>query len=165
MANKLSSISMEIRTQGNLTDAMMELSKIEPSKDKPFKFSLAEGGSDRSSKQNRLSFMWYKIRGGLTGHGTEYERNLCKLMYGCPILAFDDQEFERFYHETLKPLPYQNQLDAMEFLPVTSLMTTKQFAAYLDEVDRQSASMGMVLPRPEDLYYAALMKEAEERNL
>ena len=163
MANKLSSISMEIRSQSNLSAAMIELSKVVPDPDKPVVFSLAEGSQDRSTKQNRLAFMWYKIRGTFTGHGDIYERCLCKLLYGCPILS-EDQEFERFWIDSLQTLTYQQQLDSMEFVPVTRLMKVKQFAEYLETIDRESAANGIVLPRPEDLYWAALMKEAEQRG-
>jgi len=136
------------------------LKRIAPSEQHPWTVRISEDDESRSLKQNRLSFMWYRLRGEATGHGKDYERGLCKLIYGIPILR-ERKEFNEFYEAALDNLDYRQKLDSMEFVPVTSLMTTREFAVYLTIVDQESASIGIVLPRPEDLYWAALMKEAE----
>ncbi len=149
---------------------MVWLSEAKPSKDDPITMTLATEDESRSLKQNRLSFMWYKIRGVLTGHGEIHERQLCKLRYGCPVMRrVDDDgyyvhpEFDGFCRLSIDRLPYEHQMAAMDFVPVTRLMNVKEFAEYLTTIDDESALQGMVLPRPEDLYWAALMKEADRR--
>lgn len=164
MAKEKEITSIQIRGTADLSRAMVALSNIEPSPEAPWTMTLTEGEESRSLKQNRLSFLWYRIRGGMTGHGAAYERNICKLMYGCPILR-EDNEFERFWLTAIDVLPFELQLDAMEYIPVTSLFTMHQFAEYLTEIDQQSAANGIVLPHPEDLYWDALLKEADREGI
>jgi len=135
---------------------------LKPTEKKPWVVTLAQDDESRSLKQNRLSFMWYNFLGKETGTGMHDSRAGCKLDYGVPILRVD-KDFNKFYDAALAPLNYEQRLDAMEFIPVTSLMKVKQFAEYLEEIDKHSAARGIVLPRPDDLYWNALMKEAERR--
>jgi len=162
--NKPEPFTAVVHDQASLAAVMGYLSGIKPSASRPYTVKVAQGDEDRSLKQNRLSFMWYQLRGSITGHGKIHERCLCKLHYGVPILMRDDDDFLRFFQKALAPMAYQDQLDAMEFVPVTRLMTVKQFAEYLTDVDQESAKAGIMLPHPEDLYWAALMIEAEERK-
>ena len=117
--------------------------------------------ASRSQKQNGLAFLWYKERGKYRGETIEQERAFCKLHYGVPILRAESETFRRSYDSILKPLNYEDKLQAVEDfdLPVTRLMTTKQFAYYLDTVDMESAKLGLVLSKPDDLYHAALGRE------
>lgn len=147
-----------VETTKDLEDALLIIDQLS----KPVWLTISLVDEARSLKQNRLSFSWYKVRGDATGHGKEYERSLCKLLYGIPILQ-RDEKFASFYQVALSDLSYENKMLAMEYVPVTSLMSIPQFAEYLSTVDEQSASIGIVLPRPEDLYWAALMIEAEKR--
>jgi len=124
--------------------------------------TIGQDDESRSLKQNRLSHMWYAYLGKETGQGRYVQRATCKWHYGVPILR-EDKDFEAFYSAALAPLTYEQQIDAMEFVPVTRLMTVHQFAEYLNEIDRQSAARGVVLPQPADLYWNALMKEADRK--
>jgi hypothetical protein len=144
----------------DLKIAVEAISTNKPTSDTPWVITLGQDDESRSLKQNRLSFLWYGIRGGATNEGRAKDRAFCKLTYGVPILR-EGKDFNAFYCSALAPLEYEQRLDAMEFVPVTSLMTTRQFAEYLDEIDKQSLTQGVVLPQPEDLYWAALMKESE----
>lgn len=149
-----------IRDASTQAQAMMYLSNLEPSKDHPITVTFSEKDQARSIKQNRLAFLWYRIIGSMTGHGKEYERQYCKLHHGCPILIEQDSNFAEFYHKAIAPLPYESQFAAMDFVPVTRLMTVKQFSEYLQTIDDDAAARGITLPRPEDLYWDALMLEA-----
>lgn len=135
---------------------------INASSDRPWVVKIGQDDESRSQKQNRLSFLWYGIIGGSTNEGRMQQRHYCKLLHGCPILM-EDKDFNQFYLSAIGPLTYEQQLDAMEYVPVTSSMTTRQFAEYLEAIDKQALAQGVVLPRPEDLYWNALMKEAERR--
>ena len=123
-------------------------------------FPADEAGhkASRSQKQNGLAFRWYKERGKYRGETIEQERAFCKLHYGVPILRAESETFRRSYDAILKPLEYHDKLQAVEDfdLPVTRLMTTKQFGDYLDAVDRESAKLGLLLSKPDDLYHEAV---------
>ena len=135
------------------------LKMMKPTESKPLLVEIGADHESRSLKQNRLAFLWYAYLGKETGNGRHLERAMCKWHYGTAIMR-EDKDFEAFFDAALAPLTYEQQIDAMEFVPVTSLMKVHQFAEYLNEIDQQSAAKGIVLPQPADLYWAALMKEA-----
>lgn len=137
--------------------AVLAISRITPAADKPYKIRITPDEEERSDKQNRLSFMWYKILGE-TFSSKEEERARCKLDYGIPILRLDE-DFNNFYKYAIDDLVREAQLAAMDFIAVTSLMSVKEFAEYLNTVDQTSAANGCVLPHPSDLYNEALMRE------
>ena len=133
---------------------------LNPKATHPWLVTIGQDDESRSLKQNRLSHMWYAHMGRESGHGREFERAQAKLLLGVPILR-EGKEFNKFYTSALAPLEYEDRLAAMEFVPVTSLMTVSQFAEYLTEVDSKAALRGLVLPQPEDLYWDALMQSRE----
>jgi hypothetical protein len=146
----------------DLEIALQAVGTIKPTSDKPWVITLGQDDESRSLKQNRLSFLLYGILGGNNQEGRLASRKSCKLLYGVPILM-EDKDFNAFYMSAIRPLTFEQRLDAMEFVPVTSLMTTRQFAEYLDTIYKESELQGVVLPQPEDLYWAALMKEADRK--
>ena len=125
----------------------------------PFTVTITDKKESLTAKQRRLSFLWYNFIGNASGQGMQYERNYYKLNFGVPIML-GDLDFNQFYEESLSHLSYERQLASMEFVPVTSLMKVAQGARYLTEVDQHAAERGIVLPQPEDLYMAALMKDS-----
>ena len=151
-------IIFQIRTAANLGQAVRAVNGLSPDKVKPFTVKICEHQETRRLKQNRLAFLWYKFMGQATGHGYKHEHHVNKLIYGVPIIRADD-EVNRFLSLSLDRLTYEEQILAMEYIPVTSLMKVRQFAEYLTEVDQQAADRGINLPHPDDLYWAALMKE------
>lgn len=149
-----------VRNPAELSRVVTAISKLAPTKEKPYTIKVSIDDETRNNKQNRLSFFWYRFLGKETGHGEEYERRMCKLTYGIPILL-EDADFNAFYAEAIAPMDYEKQLMAMSYVPVTSLMTVRQFAHYLTAIDMYCAERGITLPRPEDLYWEALMKAVE----
>lgn len=147
------------RDVGLVTESLI---MMRPTEDEPLLVQIGPDTESRSLKQNRLSFLWYKYLGKETGEGMQAQRAICKLRYGIPILR-EDMDFESFYQIALARLTYEDQIDAMEYVSVTRLMKVNQFAEYLNEIDRQSAAKGIVLPQPDELYWNALMKESERK--
>jgi len=141
---------------GLLARALTTISKIKPTKEKPYLIKVTLDSEDRTEKQNKLAFYWYKVYGTFTGNGALHERYFAKLTYGIPILMANDG-FSSFYSKTIALLPYEDKLKAMEFVPVTSLMTTKQFSEYLYIYESACNERGFICPRPKDIYYEALM--------
>ena len=90
-------------------------------------------GKDRSIDQNSISHAWYEqISRELREETPLGVKNFCKLHYGVPILRAENEEFRQQYDTVLKPLSYDKKLLAMNFLPVTSLMTKAQLSQYLE---------------------------------
>lgn len=90
-------------------------------------------GKDRSLDQNSISHAWYEqISRELREETPLGIKNFCKLHYGVPILRAENEEFRQQYDTVLKPLSYDKKLIAMNFLPVTSLMTKAQLSQYLE---------------------------------
>ena len=134
------------------------IARLVPSKEQTYIVRVKLESEQRRSKQNRLSFMWYKELGEQTGHGKKHERCRCKLMHGIPIMR-EHQWFNDMWQATLGCFTYEQQMMAIEHFDVTSLMTVQEFARYLTEIDQEASSMGIVLTHPDDIYWAALMKE------
>jgi len=142
------------------------ISKIVPSKEKPYRIRVTLDSEDRTLKQNKLAFLWHKVRSTFNGHTINYDRRFCKLTYGVPLLLADSShsEFQEFYYNALLILPYEELIQAMEFVPVTRIMSTKLFAEYLDVTDKESANQGIILPKPIDLYREAMIIQEDSKK-
>lgn len=93
----------------------------------------------RSQAQNELYFMWVD----------DYIRQ---------ELGYSKQETHKALVEELLGYDITTGLNGKE---VTSLKETKnmkvaEFSRYLEEVDRLSAGLGIMLPHPDDLYWKAM---------
>jgi len=113
----------------------------------------------RSIQQNRLAFLWYKtISLEKQDNTPEYYRSFCKLCIGVPIRRENDT-FREKYDRVIRPLSYENKIEIMGEpinFPITRDMGVKEMTHYLDGIDRMYAEQGVVLPKPEDLYYSAM---------
>ena len=90
-------------------------------------------GKARSLDQNGISHVWYEqVSRELREETPLGVKNFCKLHYGVPILRAENEDFRAQYDTVLKPLSYDKKLLAMNFLPVTSLMTKTQLTQYLE---------------------------------
>ena len=111
-------------------------------------------GAPRSLQQNRLAQRWYSdIADQLGDRDREEVRAECKLTIGVPLLRAENEAFRVSYDETLKHLPYEQKLRAIQAfdLPVTRLMTAKQMTAFMDTMQRTWTPRGVVLTDPEAL--------------
>jgi len=107
-------------------------------------------GKDRSLDQNALSFAWYdQLARELREDNVQGWRAYCKLHHGIPILRNDDEEFRAFYDKVLKGMDYETKLTAMEYVPVTSIMTKSQLSRYLEEVQKDFQKRGVMLEFPD----------------
>jgi len=95
---------------------------------------------DRSLEQNALSHKWYAIVSETEHEYTpEQVKRLCKYHIGLPILRGDDPDFNAWCVRVIDPLPYEDRIEAMEFLDVTSLMKVGQMSRYLEGVQANYA--------------------------
>jgi hypothetical protein len=118
---------------------------------------------DRSTAQNALAFAWYKDIAGQVGDSPSGIRSYCKLHLGVAILKEGTskicRQFAEQYDTIIRPLPYEKKLELMLppiELPITSLMNSKQFTAYLDAIHVHFTAQGVALQSNDDLYLQAM---------
>lgn len=110
----------------------------------------AKTGKARSLDQNGISHVWYEqLARELREDDALGYKCYCKLHHGVPILRAEDEDFKATYDSALKNLSYEQKLQVMKYLPVTSLMTKAQLSKYLDAVQTDFLSMGVRLEYPE----------------
>lgn len=113
-------------------------------------------GAGRRPLQNRLAQRWFTDISRQLGDQTHEEvRAFCKLRFGVPILRAENEAFRLSYDRTVKPLDYEQKLEAIKAfeLPVTRLMTVKQMTAFMDEMQRYWSAQGIRLTDPYALRY------------
>jgi len=108
-------------------------------------------GADRTLEQNALMWKWAGEAASQLGDRSAGEIQAeWKLTLGVPILRSENEGFCAFYDKTIKPLSYPEKLDAMGYLPVSSIMTVPQMRQLMDAIERQAAGNGIRLTIPED---------------
>lgn len=107
-------------------------------------------GKDRTIPQNSIGHAWYaQLARELREDDASGWKCYCKLHHGVPILRAEDEQFREFYDTAIKRLAYEQKLKAMEYVPVTSRMTTAQETAYLERVRDDFMARGVILKFPE----------------
>ena len=116
-------------------------------------------GKARTVPLNSLSYRWFTQISAERGDITPGEiKCIFKLYKGLPILRGMDEDSKSseilklcdFCDTYLDHMPYEAKLAALEFLPVTSLMTTVQFKAFLTEVQYNCALKNIILFWPDE---------------
>lgn len=152
-------VKIIVRSTRDKEIAMATVGAINISPEHPMFVEVGGHTSTRSQKQNKLAFKWHKERAEFIGNSVEEERAFCKLTYGVPIMRSEDESFRASYDKAIQPFPYAQRLEIIQDLdiPVTRSMNTKQFANYLENIDRDTImNLGLALSRPDDLYWEAM---------
>jgi len=106
----------------------------------PHEVIIREHKRSRSADQNALSHAWYAQVSRKEGEYLPGEiKRLCKYHFGLPILRADDAEFNHVCNVAIDVLAYEDKIKAMEYLPVTSRMTTTQLSEYLKCIQKHYA--------------------------
>lgn len=141
MTNEL--IITALTPQGDITSWLR--SQCQPSV--KYVLKLSKWQKKRTLDQNGQSHVWYEQ---LAKELTEYDelgwKRFCKLNYGVPILRAHDAEFRALYDKCIKStLTYEEKINAMDYLPVTSLMTAEQFNQYFESLQNNFIKRGVKL--------------------
>jgi hypothetical protein len=115
-------------------------------------------GRDRTRDQNALQWLWATETANQLGDRTADEvQRTWKLVHGVPILREDSAEFRATYDRLLKPRTFEEKVEAMSFIDVTSAMKVRQMVRYLDAVQRECLENGIRItdPDPELASYQA----------
>ncbi len=92
-------------------------------------------GTSRTTEQNAMLHELIHEIVQQKGDETEVEvKRYIKLHIGVPILRASDPDFGQKYDDVIKNnLNYEQKLEAMDLLPVTSRMNKEQFARLIDQ--------------------------------
>lgn len=100
----------------------------------------------RSLDANSLSHVWYAEIAKQMGDHTAHEYKLiCKLHHGVPILRRESEEFREFYNRFFLKLTYEEKLDAMKWLSVSSTMSKEQMSEYMTAIQNFYSPKGVML--------------------
>lgn len=104
-------------------------------------------GMTRSQLQNQVSHVWYQqLARELREDDALGWKCFAKLNFGVPILRVEDIEFKDFYDLAVKRhLSYEEKLQAMKFMPVTSRMDKDQISRYLEAMQAHFRTKGVLL--------------------
>lgn len=137
--------------RATVTTQRDKLDKLKPGQEVRVKIATGQ----RSLSSNALSHQWYKDAANQTGETIDGVRNFCKLRYGVPILRAESKKFRAIYDTNIKhKLTYEEKLDSMPIIDVTSLMNKGQMNQYLSDMQREYANRGVILETPKDAEYA-----------
>lgn len=122
-------------------------------------------GRDRTRDQNALQWLWASEAALQYGDRTADEvQREWKLRHGVPILREDSAEFRETYDRVIRPLPYEQKVEAMRFIDVTSALKVRQMVRFLDTVQRECLENGLRLTDPDPQlasYQSRYRKEAQ----
>jgi len=94
-------------------------------------------GKDRSLSQNALEHTWFnQIANELREQTALQVKAECKLNYGVPILRAENEEFRTFSNMALRHLTHEQRLEAINFIPISSIMTVDQLSQFLNAIQK-----------------------------
>lgn len=117
--------------------------------DEPITVQFKKYSGKRSLSANAQQHVWYKDIAEHEQCDVRFTGNKCKLLFGLPILLADevlgpkiDFVLKRigFYEMT-----YEQQINVMDIIQVTSLFKTKQHNEYRDNLQQYYADHGLYL--------------------
>lgn len=125
-----------IHREIDLANAAARLAKLDPAK--AWNIDMSPRDASATLEQNSGVWKLYALIAGTLGDRTARDvKRECKLCHGVPLLREADADYRSTYDAVLKPLTYEQKLVAMDYWPVTRLMSKAQKSAYLDDVQRQ----------------------------
>lgn len=113
---------------------------------------------NRSLDQNALYWKWITIIGVDLGATKEELHEDYKLRFLVPILTRDNPQYAEMVDavRAVRKAGMGQQADMLrrEIVKLTSTteLTTAQMAEYMDDVNQHAASLGIILPQPEDRF-------------
>jgi len=120
--------------------------------------AIYERKQDRTVLQNSLMWLWITIIANELGLTKEDAHEDLKRRLLVPIYERDDLGFADMINAVRKVHTLGHKVEADKLakqiikLTSTTSATTKQFTEYLNEMERDMAGKGIILPHPEDRY-------------
>lgn len=107
----------------------------------------------RTLTQDALVHCWYKDIGDYEGNHEEHVKNACKYQFGLSVLSKyqDYTEYINMIREKLRPMDYDDRIEFMKYVKVTSLMSTAQHAEYMNIIKDFYEQNGVFLKSKKEL--------------
>lgn len=132
------------------TDDVSSLCALVRNRKTPFTVVIKDG-KHRTKGQNSLQHKWYaEAAEQLRDHTAGEYKCYCKITFGVPILRGSDEGFNAMWEKRVSHLPREQQMELVEFISVTSLLSSKEKSLYLDQTQRFLIERGVHLTIPED---------------
>jgi hypothetical protein len=114
-------------------DLAARIRGLETNKNKPILVTITDADEKRSNAINRLAHMWYSDCSKQGGEYTsEQVKSLAKLKWGVPIMR-KHRKFNDTWMKLVHAFPsYEEKVDLMEYLPLTSLMTNPEMSEFMN---------------------------------
>jgi hypothetical protein len=118
----------------------------------PFLVEVTEKQS-RSQQQNSLMWQWAGDVSDQTGYSPAEVQARWKAKFGIPILS-EDEKYRALYERIpWREGSHDDIMRMIEYLPVTSEMTTKQMTQFLDRVHEYHVGKQHILTDPEKMIW------------
>ena len=129
--------------------------------DKDLQVEISEAKDRRSAAQNRLYWVWVTFLAGEQGLSKEDVHQDLKERILSVIFQRDDDNFATMVASLRHVYKLDREAGAQLYKGVCSLISTRdadvhQFTEYLEDIERDSTSRGIILPHPEDIYREAM---------
>lgn len=142
-----------IKSEADRKLAMARLTSIPA--DGKWKVSIGKYEKRRDA-QNKLNWRWVTAIAEQMYDSKEDIHTDNKLQLGAPILERDNDSFSEAWGMIAANLNHVEQLNAIRFIDVTKIMTVKQMAEYLSDMELHYERNGIMLPKKDDEYFAAM---------
>jgi hypothetical protein len=117
-----------------------------------YKFlSIKVDHQKRSIISNSLQFHWYTELQQQGDNTAPQYRNYCKYHFGCPLRAAQDEYFAKTLRDIFMRYTYEERIDMMSFIDVTSTFDRPTMSEYLFAIKMHYGPLGFVLTNAEDV--------------
>lgn len=103
----------------------------------------------RSIDQNALQFALYSQLEKQGDMKVNEYRRYCKYHFGCAIRAAKDSSFAEIMRTVLTALPYEQRLESMDFIDVTSTFNVEEMTMFIEQVIEHYTNQGFILDKGE----------------
>ena len=105
----------------------------------------------RSIISNSLQFHWYTELQTQGDDTAPQYRNYCKYHFGCPLRAAQDEYFATTMRQIFRRYTYDQRLDMMSLIDVTSTFNRATMSQYLFAIKMHYEPLGFVLTNAKDI--------------
>ena len=101
----------------------------------------------RSLPQNALWAVWYGIISTWTQgeYTSDQIKVFCKLHFGAKLLASQDETFRNFYNKNIRSLSYEQKLEFISLVQVTSKLSKDNGMKYQSAIQQYYSEKGLAL--------------------
>ncbi len=123
------------------------LAHVEGEKVRGRRITVEFVGEGRTTDQNAmLHAMLRQIAKQKDDETPEELKRYVQLHFGVPKLRETNKQFRSLYDKTMKgALDYEEKLEAMDMLEITSLLSKEQFSELIDQTQKHFAQQGYVV--------------------